>query len=771
MDSVAAAILGVQGTIQIVNWGIELDQCPSHVRRCLELVHTCHADLQALIEFRSEYLSLLKNRHLILERVNTVIVNAYNGLKEVCAIIEKCRPDAEGGRTGLRNRVGWVMMDSSEFKSLEPLISRQHASVLSELNFLRSIALIAPLREDMDARMPSRAMAGTTERSRFENKDLLTQLFGAKTSALSTPYVRGTSFPAQQNIDMNEHRTGLQYMHPAIDAPPPYPGTMPSRPTSLQNSYISSSASSQPSLSLVPSRPNSMSTCGSTKPKTTFDKAGIALMFGDTNLSLNTPPPTVTVGLGSERLTPHLNQVGVPQLAAGQQTYDANNVQNHASTFQSQTSLALGGLNISAVPTGLDSHLSQATECNPASNIWENPKPMQWTGAVAGNPPEAAGTTTDNIATNLDALDLASGDISKGNAVSKLSSAPLRPKLFGGKKRASQPSILAPLAPLDGNSQTVQPLQAPANQAEHAPLVATQALSTIPQELIYPQPGVSQATIAPLTSTESASRNYQTQPWSSSSAVTDQPNVNGQIFLRGNEVLPYSSIHTGSASGQFHLNHSHTTAATLQQAPQAPIQEPSHELPMQNASFHSSHYAVQRPSQSSLSYQPSQQSRGLGPAPDNPPPSPAHFHLVGRATTMPVMPRPATTGARIVPNGEEEDPQRSPFLQQHSATGTGNLGMDHTRALEMSASQVVVPQAPFSQAFVSQAPVAKTPVLQASTTSCWDEEWFSPGPFPSFLPGPLPTPRLPPSPKTQAINLQPQELSSVVFETDPVELA
>jgi hypothetical protein len=43
--------------------------------------------------------------------------------------------------------MAWVIVDSSEFKNQEPIVSRHHAAVLAELNFLRQIALLAPVSE------------------------------------------------------------------------------------------------------------------------------------------------------------------------------------------------------------------------------------------------------------------------------------------------------------------------------------------------------------------------------------------------------------------------------------------------------------------------------------------------------------------------------------------------------------------------------------------------------------------------------------------------
>ncbi|KAF7554375.1 hypothetical protein G7Z17_g2977 [Cylindrodendrum hubeiense] len=126
---------------------IEYDQVPNEVRCCLELVRTCDQDLQRLIQLRNEHLVLLEKQPEALERVNNIIEGAHNGLVEVCEIVERCRPEAHQGKTPFRNRVKWIFVDSMQFHNQEPVISRHHAAVLAELNFVRQIVLWAPMAE------------------------------------------------------------------------------------------------------------------------------------------------------------------------------------------------------------------------------------------------------------------------------------------------------------------------------------------------------------------------------------------------------------------------------------------------------------------------------------------------------------------------------------------------------------------------------------------------------------------------------------------------
>ncbi|EEU45824.1 uncharacterized protein NECHADRAFT_78715 [Fusarium vanettenii 77-13-4] len=134
-------------TYNFVAWTLDQGQVPSDVRRSLELVRTCDKDLQHLIELRNECLPRLERRPLVLARVHSIIEAAQAGLEEACAIVERCRPEAHSGKTPFASRVAWLLVDSGEFRNLEPIVSRHHDAVLAELNFLRNIAMLAPVPE------------------------------------------------------------------------------------------------------------------------------------------------------------------------------------------------------------------------------------------------------------------------------------------------------------------------------------------------------------------------------------------------------------------------------------------------------------------------------------------------------------------------------------------------------------------------------------------------------------------------------------------------
>ncbi|KAF4870972.1 hypothetical protein CGCSCA1_v009951 [Colletotrichum siamense] len=175
MDPITSSVSALHATYQLILFSVDVDQVPSQVRRSLELVQTCHRDLQHLIEIRNECLHLLEKTPIVLNRVNEIIAAADKGLIEVCQIVEKCRPDANNGKVPFKNRVGWVLFDSREFRAQEPVISRHHAAVLSELNFLRQTALLAPQLQQQKPAITTEIKKGTEI---FDNVALLGGLMG-----------------------------------------------------------------------------------------------------------------------------------------------------------------------------------------------------------------------------------------------------------------------------------------------------------------------------------------------------------------------------------------------------------------------------------------------------------------------------------------------------------------------------------------------------------------------------------------------------------------
>ncbi|KAH6886260.1 hypothetical protein B0T10DRAFT_550047 [Thelonectria olida] len=279
----------LRATYYLVLFGIDIAQVPSSVRHSLELVRTCYADVQHLIELRQTYLSLLEKRPPVLERVNTIITAATNGLVEVCAIVEKCRPEANKGRVPFRQRVEWIFFDEKEIRAQEPVISRHHASVLAELNFLRQIALFAPVgaSDDKTSQKPE-------ERKVFDNVALMGDLMGGASDSRFANII-STETPS---MSTNPYPTAtMPRAEPFIHPPPAYTAQPTSRSNGAPPPIPSSSqhgASHNPALTNTsPTKPMQSPAASTNHGSVVFsshDAAGLSLMFGGGNDNISTAP-------------------------------------------------------------------------------------------------------------------------------------------------------------------------------------------------------------------------------------------------------------------------------------------------------------------------------------------------------------------------------------------------------------------------------------------------------------------------------------------------
>nr|XP_036581366.1 uncharacterized protein CTRU02_08881 [Colletotrichum truncatum]KAF6789634.1 hypothetical protein CTRU02_08881 [Colletotrichum truncatum] len=225
MDPFTASFGVFNATYHAVLFSIDVDQVPSRVRRNLELVQRCHRDLQHLIEIRNECLPILEKTTIVLNRVNEIIEAANQGLVEVCELVEKCRPDAYNGKIPLRNRLEWVLFDSKEFTAQEPVISRHHASVLSEMNFLRQMALLAPQMQQQKT-VPTSEIREKTKI--FDNVALLGSLMGQMALSGGSPQNHS---PSQSK----ENKSASQIPHDSRPAESPRACCPPQQPVHKTN--------------------------------------------------------------------------------------------------------------------------------------------------------------------------------------------------------------------------------------------------------------------------------------------------------------------------------------------------------------------------------------------------------------------------------------------------------------------------------------------------------------------------------------------------------
>ncbi|KAH7229930.1 hypothetical protein BKA60DRAFT_628485 [Fusarium oxysporum] len=230
------AVAGVlRVTYQLITLAIESGQVSDEVRRSLELVRTCERDLQHLVGLREEYLDILERKPIELDRVNTIIRAAHQGLAEVCKIVEKCRPEANQGRIPFKRRSRWIFLDSTDFYTQIPVVSGHHRAVLNEISFLRQIALQAPVP------VPDQVQSEKVGLSRkksvgIDNIALLGNIMGGKAAA--------RRYSTQGNRDMvpdsAPNDTSAQPGQPFhSSAPPPYRAADNVQSSTSQRSWTS----------------------------------------------------------------------------------------------------------------------------------------------------------------------------------------------------------------------------------------------------------------------------------------------------------------------------------------------------------------------------------------------------------------------------------------------------------------------------------------------------------------------------------------------------
>ena len=287
-------------------FGINLDHVPTAARRCIELVRTCHFDLQDLIKLRNDSLPALESKPTILKRINATIYNANASLLEVARLVEDLRSETHRENTPFRGQSQRPIFDSRGFSTQEPLISRQHSAVVDELSCLRQLAPTAPF-------IGSSAAGGgrsTTSESRpvvaWENVSLLNEMLGGKKPLRPLNESRNAR-PTSVRSCMSQVSTVEATECRPSDPSPPYASPMP--PTSSPNTFlplpeaisapfvysVSASSSQRASDTIHPPREDPAPSRAkdtsrpmrteSSKKRTTFDSTGVSFLFGDLSIS------------------------------------------------------------------------------------------------------------------------------------------------------------------------------------------------------------------------------------------------------------------------------------------------------------------------------------------------------------------------------------------------------------------------------------------------------------------------------------------------------
>lgn len=308
--AVAAGSLKV--AFNLVVFGIQLDQVPAAVRRCFELVRTCHRDLEDLIKLRNESLPMLKSKPAILERLNTIIENAHKGLLDVARLVEKLRPEVHNGSSPFLSRLEWIFIDSREFTSQESLISRQHSSVIAELNFLRQLLLLTPLVDGVKTGNDAVVKPENRPVIAWDNVALLDEMLGGnkRTYGTANPSISGLQEPSNANMSQVPPISSSGLI--PTDPPPRY--TSPNPTFALPSAFLSQNTESRHPFIYNVTIPDAQGSSGATverlaavesKTKTTFDNDGVAFLFSDIQM-----PLTKKEAIPSQlrQLDPHIEQ-------------------------------------------------------------------------------------------------------------------------------------------------------------------------------------------------------------------------------------------------------------------------------------------------------------------------------------------------------------------------------------------------------------------------------------------------------------------------------
>jgi hypothetical protein len=309
-------IKAIHVSYNLLSWALDHDQVPNDIRRSLELVRTCDADLQHLIELRNDCLPLLQRRPKVLHRVHCIIESAQKGLTEVCEIVERCRPETDRGtRTRFSKQMAWVLVDSSEFKNQEPIVSRHHAAVLAELNFLRQVALMAPVSEPEKVQERCGIQSDLPV---FDSVALLGDMLGDLTLTSpprEQPRATHSTTPSPPSIALSSN---TQPTTPSTVSSLQLPSSL-HRPLSSQTLHIEHAAESLPEVLPVNMTSTAPSISLTTRSKCdSEDLAGLALLLGDPldmkDILSPSPPSNVDALDRPTIASSHTLPTGLPRL-------------------------------------------------------------------------------------------------------------------------------------------------------------------------------------------------------------------------------------------------------------------------------------------------------------------------------------------------------------------------------------------------------------------------------------------------------------------------
>ncbi|KAL7957975.1 hypothetical protein V8C34DRAFT_314380 [Trichoderma compactum] len=211
----------IRSTYRAVSVAIDGETISNDMRRSLELVRTCNQDLQELIRLRNEHLRLLEKQPQTLERLNSNIERVRNGLLEASRIVEKYRPELYSGKKSLQTQIAWAHGDSREFQALEPTMSQHNATILAEISFLRSLAVITTQQKPEEAKEVE--ILGSDDKTLFNNLELLEDFMGDVSGSQDLPLASppAPSSPSAVQVNARASMPNLLINQEYCDLPKP----------------------------------------------------------------------------------------------------------------------------------------------------------------------------------------------------------------------------------------------------------------------------------------------------------------------------------------------------------------------------------------------------------------------------------------------------------------------------------------------------------------------------------------------------------------------
>jgi hypothetical protein len=143
----AAAFGSIGSTITLLRFAWDIKNTPVDVKTFLDLVHRVDEDLQYAISLRVKHLKLLSESPVELRRLDRIIESATESIFDVARLLEPCRKEANGGKVPMIGRIKWVLGDSTAISRRTANIQQQHAAINVEINYLRTLESLQPLKD------------------------------------------------------------------------------------------------------------------------------------------------------------------------------------------------------------------------------------------------------------------------------------------------------------------------------------------------------------------------------------------------------------------------------------------------------------------------------------------------------------------------------------------------------------------------------------------------------------------------------------------------